>query len=62
MIAHAMKLSLGLLFGISSILSLGWGNSRTHLLEKEKNEKNVDNHGSTHTKIEKKIKESKMVS
>jgi len=41
MTAHALKLSLGLLFGISNILSLGWGNSRTHLSEKEKN---VDEH------------------
>ena len=39
MTAHALKLSLGMLFGISNILSLGWGNSRTHLSEKEKNEK-----------------------
>jgi hypothetical protein len=37
---HVLKLSLGLLFGISNILSLGWGNSRTHLSEKRtKNEK-----------------------
>jgi len=38
MIAHVLKLSLRLLFGISNILSLEWGNSRTHLSEK-KNEK-----------------------
>ena len=38
MTANALKLSLGLLFGISNILSLGWGNSRTHLSEKEKNQ------------------------
>jgi hypothetical protein len=35
MTAHALKLSLGLLFGIRNILSLGWGNNRTHLLEKK---------------------------
>jgi len=39
MTSHAMKLSMGLLFGISNILSLGWGNSKTHLSEKQKNEK-----------------------
>jgi hypothetical protein len=49
MTAHALKLSLGLLFGIRNILSLGWGNNRTHLLEK-KNEKNVDDHESTQKK------------
>jgi len=36
MIAHALKLSLGLFFGINTILNLGWGNSRTHLSEKER--------------------------
>jgi len=60
MTAHALKLSLGLLFEISNILSLGWGNSRTHFSEKVKNEKkNIDDHGSTHTKIEKEIKSQK---
>jgi hypothetical protein len=39
MIAHVLKQSFWLLFGISNILSLGWGNSKTHLSEKEKNEK-----------------------
>jgi len=39
MTTHALKLSLGLLFGINNILSLGWGNSITHLSEKEKKEK-----------------------
>jgi hypothetical protein len=55
---------LGLLFGITNILSLWRGNSRTHLLEKEKkmNEKNVDDHGSTKKKIETKIKSQIMVS
>jgi ribosome biogenesis protein Nip4 len=47
MIAHALKLNLGLLFRISNILSLGWGNGRTHLSEKGKMKKNVDDHGST---------------
>jgi len=37
--AHALKLSLGLLFGINNILSFGWGNSITHLSEKEEYEK-----------------------
>jgi len=45
---------LGLLFGINNILSLGWGNSRTHLSLKEKNEKNVDDDGSTQKKYKKK--------
>jgi hypothetical protein len=39
--AHVLKLSLGLLFGISNILSLRWGNSRIYLSKK------VDDHGST---------------
>jgi len=39
MTAHVLKLSLGLLFGINNILSLGWGNSRAHLSEKEKMKK-----------------------
>jgi len=47
MFAHALKLSSGLLFRINNILSLEWVNSRTHLLEKEKN---VDDQESTHTK------------
>jgi len=38
------KPSSGMLFGISNILSLGWGKSRTHFSKKEKNEKKVDNH------------------
>jgi hypothetical protein len=54
--AHALKLSLGLLFGISNILSLGWGNSRTHLSKNEKKWKNVDDHGSTHKKNSKRKK------
>jgi len=41
MTADALKLSLGLLFGICNILSLWWGVSITHLLEKEKNEKKM---------------------
>jgi len=32
---YDLKLSLGLLFGISNILSLGWDNSRTHLYKKK---------------------------
>jgi len=36
MTAHALKLSLGLLFGLINILSLGWGNSRTHLSKEKK--------------------------
>jgi len=35
MVVFGLKLSLGLLFGISNIFSLGWGNSRTHLSEKK---------------------------
>jgi len=35
MTAYVLKLSLGLLFEISNILSLGWGNNRTHLWEKK---------------------------
>jgi len=31
-----LKLSWGLLFRISNILCLGWGNSRTYLSEKKK--------------------------
>jgi len=59
MTAHALKLSLWLLFGISNILSLRWGNNRTHLQEK-KWKRNVDDHGSTHKKIEgKKDQETK---
>jgi len=50
MTAHDLKLCFGLLFEISNILSLGWGNSRTHLSEKEKMKKNVDDHGSTKKK------------
>jgi len=45
---YDLKLSLGLLFGISNILGLGWGNSRTYLLEEKNEKKNVDYHGSTH--------------
>jgi len=56
MTAHVLKLSLGLLFGIMNILSLGWGNSRTHLSEKEKKSKNVDDNGSTQKKNRKKKK------
>jgi len=58
MTAHALKLSLGLLFGIRNILSLEWGNSRTRLSEKEKN---VDDYEYTHKKIakNKKIKSQK---
>jgi len=36
MTAHALKLSLGLLFGISNVISLGWGNSRNICLKKKK--------------------------
>jgi len=36
MTAHALKPSLRLLFGIRNILSLRWGNSRTHLSERKK--------------------------
>jgi hypothetical protein len=58
MIEYGLKLSLRLLFGISNILSLGWGNSRTYLFEKEKNEKkNVDCHGSTQKNRKKKKNE-----
>jgi len=55
-----LKLSLGLLFGISNILSFWWGNSKTYFVRKRKKEKNVDNHGPT-KKIEtrKKIKSKK---
>jgi len=35
MIAHVLKLSLGLLFGIGNILILGWGNSRTYFVRKK---------------------------
>ena len=55
MTKHVLKLSLGLLFGTSNILSLGQGNSRTHLSDKEKNEKNVDDHD-LRKKIEKRKK------
>jgi len=58
MTAHALKLSLGWLFEISNILCLGWGNSRTHLLEKEK--KNVDDQW--FTEKEKENQEPKIVS
>jgi len=56
MTAHALKLSLGLLFRISSILSLGWGNNRTYLSEEKKVKKNVDDHGSTQNNRKKKAK------
>jgi len=58
MTAHVLKLCLGLIFEISNILSLGWGNSRTYLSGK----KNVDGHGSTQKnqkKERKKIKSQK---
>ena len=51
-----MKLSLRLLFGISNILSLGWGNSKTHFSERKKN---VDGHESTQQKNRKKKKKSR---
>jgi len=35
MVGYGLKLSLGLLFGISNILSLGWGKSETHLSKKK---------------------------
>jgi len=36
MTAHVLKLCLGLLFGISNIISLGWGNSRTYFVRNRK--------------------------
>jgi len=44
---------------LATFLSLGWGNRRTHLSEKAKMKKNVDDHGSTHKKIEKNKREKK---
>jgi len=45
LIEYGLKLSLEFLFGISNILILGWGTSRTYL-SKRKKWKNVDCHGS----------------
>jgi len=52
MTSHVLKLSLGLLFGISNILSWRWRKSKTYLKEK----KIVDDHGYAKKKIEKKKK------
>jgi len=53
MTSHVLKLSLGLLFGISNILSWRWRKSKTYLKEK----KIVDDHGyAKKKKIEKKKK------
>jgi len=41
MTEYGLKLSLGLLFEIDNILSLGWGNSRTYLSKKEKKNENM---------------------
>jgi len=55
-----LKLSLGLLFGISNILSLGWGNYRTYLSEKlKKNEKCKFSWVYTQKEIEKRKKKPK---
>jgi len=62
MTAHVLKLRLGLLFGISNILSLGWGNGRTHtFVKKRKNWKKKCRWPwtYTHTKNRKKNQEQK---
>jgi hypothetical protein len=55
---YGLKLSLGLLFGTSNILSLGWGSSRTYL-SKRKNEKKCRLPWVYTQKIERKNKKKK---